>query len=84
MSDSPPLARRRARAYFNAALVFGVLWTASRFVPDDADDWLLVTAGLVRGPGFAAQVLFMLLAFRHRGWADGFEAARSREKADHA
>jgi hypothetical protein len=84
MSDSPTRARATSSRHFIAAVIFGALWTALRLVPDDASDWLLLAAGLLKGPALAVTLVCMLLAFRHRGWADGFEAARSREKADHA
>lgn len=77
---TPESARRASSIYFVGAIVLGALWTAARIVPDDAADGLLVASGLLLGPSFAAMLVCMALAFRHRGWADGFEAARSQDR----
>lgn len=81
---SPADARRTSRALFGAVFALGVLWTAARFIPDDAADGWLIVRGLVQGPLFALAVVCMTLAFRHQGWADGFEAARARKETPDA
>lgn len=79
----PSAARRTSNIYFIAATVLGVLWTAARFIPDDAADGWLIVRGLVQGPLFALMIVCMCSAVRRRGWADGFEAALSRKESDH-
>lgn len=81
---SPADARRTSNTLFGAVLVLCVLWTAARIIPDDAADGWLVVRGLIQGPLFAVAVACWGLAFRHRGWADGFEAANTREEAEDA
>jgi len=81
---SPSAARRTSRRLLGAVLVLCVLWTAARFIPADAADGWLIVRGLVQGPLFALSIVCLCLAVRHRGWADGFEAAHARKETPDA
>ena len=75
-------ARLLARRWLVTFAVAAVALIAARIVPDDASDWLLMVAGLAKGPLFGLTCFAVLGALRRRSWAEGYEAAQPRAIPD--